>query len=182
MRILENKKAADIAGIQAQAELDIRNARKQFHKDLEKAEKDHSKESLGIWGTLWDSVKTVAKGITDKFNSTVTAAKNAYNKVLEWWKKATAKKADVPTAPAGGGGGGTPNVEAQHGFEGLVTKPTRFLVGEKGPEYVSVSPTGTAGGRGITINGPLVVIEGSADPKTARLAADLIMQELRKIA
>jgi len=71
--------------------------------------------------------------------------------------------------------------ELQHGFEGMVTKPTAFLAGEAGPEYVSVTPQ-SQGGRQLVINGPLVVIEGSADPKTARLAADLIMQELRKIA
>jgi len=75
-----------------------------------------------------------------------------------------------------------PGVTAlQHGFEGMVTKPTAFLAGEAGPEYVSVTPKGQ-GGRQLVIHGPLVVIEGNADPKTAKMAADFIMQELRKIA
>ncbi len=32
------------------------------------------------------------------------------------------------------------NVEAKNGFSGLITKPTRFLVGEDGAEFVSVTP------------------------------------------
>jgi len=33
-------------------------------------------------------------------------------------------------------------IRAQHGFEGWVTKPTMMMVGEKGPEHVSVTPQG----------------------------------------
>jgi hypothetical protein len=36
-------------------------------------------------------------------------------------------------------------VFAQHGFVGVVDKPTSFVVGEAGPEYVSVIPGGSAG-------------------------------------
>jgi hypothetical protein len=36
-------------------------------------------------------------------------------------------------------------VFAQHGFVGVVDKPTSFVVGEAGPEYVSVIPGGGAG-------------------------------------
>ena len=47
----------------------------------------------------------------------------------------------------GGGGGGEGDViSAQHGFAGLVTRPTLFLAGEgHRPEYVSVTPRGSAG-------------------------------------
>lgn len=66
----------------------------------------------------------------------------------------------VKTGSGGGGGGGggggstpsptpsptpTPTPEppdeyAQHGFQGWVTSPTRFLAGEAGAEYVSITP------------------------------------------
>jgi hypothetical protein len=48
-------------------------------------------------------------------------------------------------------------VFAQHGFVGIVDKPTQFVVGESGPEYVSVIPGGGAG----SIGGTMVV--GLAD-------------------
>lgn len=189
MQTLENKKAAEIAGIQAQAELDLLKAQRQFHADLEKAEKKHKTKTEGIWGDLWSSVKKTAKNIADKFSGAINAAKNAYNKVKAWWDKATkkkksAKKAEEEAAEITAGLEG-PDVEAQHGFEGLVRRPTTFLAGETGPEYVSISPAGPRdpaprAGRSITIKGPLVVIEGSADEATARLAAELIMRQLRK--
>jgi hypothetical protein len=47
---------------------------------------------------------------------------------------------------------------AATGFEGLLTKPRLFLAGERGPEYVSISPSGTrSGGMATTINAPLTV-------------------------
>lgn len=72
----------------------------------------------------------------------------------------------------------------QFGGEGLVTKPTLFLAGEAGPEYFSFVPMAKGGGGaagGMTINGPLVVIEGSADRSTAELAARLVEDKLRGV-
>ncbi len=40
----------------------------------------------------------------------------------------------------GGGGGGGEEVPSAMGFSGWVTRPTRFLAGEAGPEHVSVTP------------------------------------------
>lgn len=189
MQKLENEKAAEIAGIQAQAELDLIKAQRQFHADLEKAEKKHKTATEGIWGDLWASVKKTAKNIADKFSGAVSAAKSAYNKVKSWWEKATskrkaAKKAEEETEEIETGMGGA-DIGAQYGFEGMVTRPTTFLAGEGGrPEYVSITPVGARApapiGRSITIKGPLVVIEGSADEATARMAAELIMRDLRK--
>jgi hypothetical protein len=94
---------------------------------------------------------------------------------------ALAAYADVLATSAGGLAGG--EAAAQHGFEGLVTKPTRILVGEAGREWVSVTPMGRGGGggggadRSITFN---FTIQGNADEATARLAADLILRQLRK--
>jgi len=146
MQKLENEKAAEIAGIQAQAELDLKTAQKQFHADLEKAEKDHAAKTEGTWGDLWDSVKKTAKNIADKFSGVVSAAKNAYNKVLAWWEQATGKKESVPSPPplpiSGFEDQEGVDYYAQRGFEGLVRRPTTFLAGEAGPEHVSIRPRG----------------------------------------
>lgn len=273
MEQLERKKAAEIAGIQAQAELDLIKAQRQFHTDLEDADKEHKRKTIETWGDLWDSVKESARAIGLRFaeivdsakaaydkvvdwwtkatgkksaiDSVVTAAKNAYDKAVDWWNKATGKKKQAKEAEAEAeaawdsaetawdsadaavtaaedaiedyidagrrreiaeeaaepepepevelpgpeeeapppqyGYGGRGITWRQRGFEGWVNKPTLFGAGEAGPEYVSITPRGKEG-RSITINGPLVVIEGSADPKTAKMAADLVMQEIRKIA
>ena len=68
---------------------------------------------------------------------------------------------------------------AQYGFTGMVGSPTLFLAGEKGPEYVSITPSGK--GSGINIQGPLVQILGSADRSTAELAARLVEERLRNV-
>jgi TP901 family phage tail tape measure protein len=50
--------------------------------------------------------------------------------------------------PSYGGGGdymGGEEVAAAEGYSGWVNKPTRFLAGESGPEFVSVTPRGEAG-------------------------------------
>jgi hypothetical protein len=63
----------------------------------------------------------------------------------------------APGKPSGG------EVGAQHGFFGVVSRPTRFLVGEAGPEMVLVAPLrrsapagpaelGTEGGVQVTVN------------------------------
>ena len=59
---------------------------------------------------------------------------------------------------------GIPFIPAQQGFTGEIFKPTLFLAGEAGPERVEIGPSGKGGG--ITINGPLVTILGSADLTT----------------
>ncbi len=61
----------------------------------------------------------------------------------------------------GGGGGYTPFTEtetpwgffmAQHGFEGMVDRPTAFLAGERGREYVNITPESKMGkGGGQTV-------------------------------
>lgn len=67
--------------------------------------------------------------------------------------------------------------ELQLGMQrgGIVSKPTLALLGEAGPEAVVPLNRGM---HNVTIHGPLVVIEGSADRKTAEYAAELIWQRL----
>jgi len=44
-------------------------------------------------------------------------------------------------------------ITAANGYDGVVTRPTMMMVGERGAEHVSVTPSGQAGGgAGVTIN------------------------------
>ena len=43
-------------------------------------------------------------------------------------------------------------VAAANGFDGMVNSPTLFLAGESGSEHVKVTPSGSGGGGGITVN------------------------------
>jgi hypothetical protein len=61
---------------------------------------------------------------------------------------------------------------------GIVTQPTLALIGEHGPE--AVTPLG-AGANGISITGPLVVIEGSCDKATANYAIREIEKMLANV-
>ncbi|RJX15266.1 hypothetical protein CW703_06910 [Candidatus Bathyarchaeota archaeon] len=67
---------------------------------------------------------------------------------------------------------------------GIVKKPTLALLGERGPEAVIPLEHGTeilTQPVNITINGPLVNVEGSADRFTAELAAELVEEKLKNV-
>lgn len=57
-------------------------------------------------------------------------------------------------APSGGRGGfGRHDViGAAEGFDGIVSRPTLFMAGERGAEHVRVTPGGGGGNGGITVN------------------------------
>jgi len=58
------------------------------------------------------------------------------------------------------------------GFEGMVTKPTMFLAGEAGPEYLSVRPKSKGGGGySMTVNSPLIVTSAALTEDMCRRAA-----------
>jgi hypothetical protein len=50
----------------------------------------------------------------------------------------------------------------QHGFQGVIQRPTLALIGENGPERVDVGPVGSRGGGEVTvnINSPLISTTG----------------------
>lgn len=83
----------------------------------------------------------------------------------------------------GGGGGGGGGQQLANGFEGVVSSPTVFTVGEAGPEYMSVVPLGgkrPGSGGNVTIS-PSITLNysgsGTADASTAAsMAADVIDQ------
>lgn len=62
-------------------------------------------------------------------------------------------------------------IPAANGFEGVVSRPQLFLAGERGPEYVSVTPRGATrgGGMAVSINAPLTVhLSGQATEEDGR--------------
>lgn len=70
-------------------------------------------------------------------------------------------------------------IAAADGFSGMVYKPTRFLVGEAGPEYVQVTPKGERGdgaGGSRTLNLNVICTGGM----TEDAAAGLIIGAIRK--
>jgi len=88
------------------------------------------------------------------------------------------------TMPGVGFGGLNPDVEAQHGFDGWVDRPTRFLAGEAGREHVKVTPAGasqTGGKMDIRINVTLPTTQtGEQARHLAREFADEAVIELRR--
>jgi len=66
----------------------------------------------------------------------------------------------------------------QHGA--IITRPTFGLVGEGGPE--AIIPLNKYGlGPSISVMGPLVVVEGSADRATAEYAARIVLEGLKTV-
>jgi hypothetical protein len=100
------------------------------------------------WGTISQNAQTT-------FNNMVRQAQIAAQQIAAAFRAATAPTAQGAYSPyqgvygaqTGQAGYYTPyqGVFAQHGFVGVVDKPTSFVVGEAGPEYVSVIPGGSAG-------------------------------------
>jgi len=100
------------------------------------------------WGTISQNAQTT-------FNNMVRQAQIAAQQIAAAFRAATAPTTQGAYSPyqgvygaqTGQAGYYTPyqGVFAQHGFVGVVDKPTSFVVGEAGPEYVSVIPGGSAG-------------------------------------
>lgn len=128
----------------------------------------------GSWEAFFGAIDTakdkvlglggVITGLPDQKNISINVSTNGY----------------VPNMPGANGAPNTP-IPLADGFQGMVTSPTLFLVGEAGPEYMSVVPAGQTGagmaagishatGGGvtnvITWSGDIVV-NGGGDPQQA---------------
>jgi len=56
-----------------------------------------------------------------------------------------------------------PQIGAANGFNGMIKKPTMFLVGEQGSEHVQVTPHGKQSGGGTTVNITIGNMSGNAN-------------------
>jgi len=97
----------------------------------------------------------------------------------------TSKPSSSSASSKGGGPTKGPAIPLQHGFEGIVNKPTLFLVGEAGAEYMHVQPlnralnhrTAHTVNNTLTININIGSLIGN-DRHAVRQLADLISKEI----
>ncbi len=93
---------------------------------------------------------------------------------------------DLAPPPGGGSRGSTVPMQSAYDNPVMITATTPALLhrGEVvgSPQAIAAKMgVGRGGGGVVEIHGPLVVIQGSADERTARLAADLVMEKIRRI-
>ena len=69
----------------------------------------------------------------------------------------------------------------EHGFEGVINQPTLALIGERGPEQVSVQPIGKSSGGGVTHNWNINVSTGPVSGLSgAEELADIIYDKISR--
>lgn len=95
------------------------------------------------------------KKIVDVIEKIVNAVKGTVGKVVDWFKGGTSSGAEIPQYAGGFASGGS--------F--AVSRPTMFLAGERGTEYVNIVPQGQASGMNVTYN-----IYGANDTESLRRA------------
>jgi len=118
-----------------------------------------------VTATISNAVKAINSAVASTGASTVTSTSTA---AVSGTATGTAQKpgefdygttTTTTTTPApvtkttASSGGNSAGVKAMaSGFEGIITKPMLALMGESGPERVSVKPTSQGGGSGVIIN------------------------------
>lgn len=112
-----------------------------------------------------------AKAGTDAFKELSKGARE-YGKALD--EATRPRTASITTKYQSG----QEDVGAATGFEGWVAKPTRFLVGEAGPEYVSVTPRNKVGS-GSGEGKPGITVEQNIYINGVNLNKDEIIQAIK---
>lgn len=115
-------------------------------------------ETRQIIDLLSSIAKALGADIPDAMKKTGQAAEDAFNKAKqgarefgeELDKASRDRTVHILTQHSSEGAS---QEQAATGFEGWVGKPTRFLVGEAGPEYVSVTPRNKIGKGGKSAGG-----------------------------
>jgi len=76
-----------------------------------------------------------------------------------------------------------PNIFAAGGYEGIVSKPTMFMVGEAGSEMVKISPLGRMKGSGGTVIIQNITVQGSilAEREVERIADRGLKRDLKRV-
>ena len=100
-------------------------------------------KALGISMEPPPTVLTVLKAIRDLLSQIAGAAHIATGKIVGMGDAIK----DIPTGGTTSDSNSTDSFNAQHGFSGVIDKPTTILAGEAGPEDVEITP-GSMGGRG----------------------------------
>jgi hypothetical protein len=127
-------------------------------------------EALGA--KIPEALSKTAKAGTEAFKEMTDGARQ-YGKALD---KATEERIAYITTKYKGGG---EDIGAAKGFEGWISKPTRFLVGEAGPEYVSVKPKNKIGSTGTGTKGGNVQVEQNIYINGVNLNKDEIINAIK---
>lgn len=143
-------------------------------------------------GAAWEWLK----GVWDGFTSALLWGYNTFIKpiidALSWFYNNVLKPVGEAFAGLFRGAGGGVSVPAaarvlpeyerfpEMQYGGIITRPTLALLGEAGPEAV-IPLERFQPGVSVEINAPLVYVEGSADKRTAELAAELVREKLKTV-
>ncbi len=127
----------------------------------------------GVWGAVMEGMRWVWDHTIGPIIDALTGVWNTITGASAWSMGTPAPAANTPVQEVYG---------FASGYEGVISRPTLMMVGEAGPEYVSVIPAAApySSGRQVVVNSPLIVIQGSADEATAKKAAQMIMNDLRR--
>ena len=139
---------------------------------------DITSKILGVT-SFWSSIETFFKNVAGAINENLYGYWNKYKSFIQdlghiqswigWaWDKFVSFFRDtlggiwdaiggawhrfVSFFQSIGGFAGFAGITAANGYDGVVTRPTMMMVGERGAERVSVTPSGQSGGGGVTIN------------------------------
>lgn len=211
-------KEADAALATANKEIDAQAKRRDHHYKMADEMERRSMHFFGLEQTLAGNMEKVFGGVVQSaseqfgmaFAQMVLHGQNFHDKMVALWENLKEQVVAQITAMmvrwalfqaatglgfnmagAAGAGGATPKLFAG-GFSGVVDKPTTFVAGESGPEYISITPQGAgggssapaaaAGGGGGLQVGQIVINAsfGSGDPRGfARQVAPMIIEEIR---
>ena len=116
---------------------------------------------IGFWNGLIGGINLAGSAIVSGIEGIANSFISFINKIIEGYNAVASalglgKLATIPKISLGFTA--IPLIAAANGFTGEVNKPTMFLAGEAGREFVNISPSGRSGGSGsgnvyITING-----------------------------
>jgi hypothetical protein len=134
-------------------------------------------EQLNLTADGMDAVNASAMPAASSVESAASAAGNATGQFTTAAQQAAALDAilagmagrtvnidfhfNVPDLPALGGQPQTPQAMAS-GYEGWINRPTLAMIGERGPEYVSVTPRERMGNTNNNFGGDTIIVNSGA--------------------
>jgi len=99
-------------------------------------------DGLKYGETMTEQFKTLIEKITELVNA-LLGIPSTVDTQINIHRNYSGERQNYDGSPDGDG---DPTTALASGFEGMVTSPRKFLVGEAGPEYLSVTPSGRSGG------------------------------------
>lgn len=137
------------------------------------------------FGNAFEQLRFSLRGFGDFFIAIWENIKRAFFRIIgeivaEWIMKTSIMRA-VTGFFGHIFGVALPLIALQKGFQGVVSKPTAFLAGEAGPEYVDVRPMrggGTRGGGSVTNNFYINALDGASVDRVVRQQVVPVLKEV----